>query len=347
MTYSLLAHLYPRIKGSQEDIATLSLGYLLEQSSVLNETFTRLAATELRVSFPELLTYRCQDSDDEYGRPDITGYSDRLELVCEAKFYAGLTENQPISYIRRLEQAQGKGLLFICPHNRVVSLWEKLITCLKDEGLGFEEEGDKCALLGSIRMAIISWSELLTELIRVADEKDPERHGDLCQLQGFCKKMENEAFVPFRPEDFGAQVARDIDRYYQVVDSTYQLLHTHKELNPSAKGLRKSPRWQGYSQYIRLGQFAVSIDYLRKLWKTPTSIETPFWCHFNEVNEKGGWEETDRIKKYMAQIDRRHKEDFNGIFYVALEPKPYLLLEEMAEDFCMQILDMLDKIKQL
>ena len=40
MAYSLLAHLYPRIKGSQEDVATFSLGYILEQSDALNKTFT-------------------------------------------------------------------------------------------------------------------------------------------------------------------------------------------------------------------------------------------------------------------------------------------------------------------
>ena len=42
MGYSLLAHLYPRIKGSQEDVATFSLGYILEQSDALNKAFTKL-----------------------------------------------------------------------------------------------------------------------------------------------------------------------------------------------------------------------------------------------------------------------------------------------------------------
>ena len=38
---ALLAHLYPHIRGSQEDIATLSLHYLLMQSPDLNAAFTR------------------------------------------------------------------------------------------------------------------------------------------------------------------------------------------------------------------------------------------------------------------------------------------------------------------
>lgn len=39
MAYSLLAHLYPHIRGSQEDIATYSLQYLLVQSKELNRAW--------------------------------------------------------------------------------------------------------------------------------------------------------------------------------------------------------------------------------------------------------------------------------------------------------------------
>ena len=41
MNTSLLAHLYPYIKGSQEDVATYSLQYLLSQSDKLNIAFTK------------------------------------------------------------------------------------------------------------------------------------------------------------------------------------------------------------------------------------------------------------------------------------------------------------------
>ena len=63
MAYSLLAHLYPRIKGSQEDVATYSLAYILEQSSLLNEVFTRLIGNKLGIEVNNGLTYRCQDAD--------------------------------------------------------------------------------------------------------------------------------------------------------------------------------------------------------------------------------------------------------------------------------------------
>ena len=125
-------------------------------------------------------------------------------------------------------------------------------------------------------------------------------------------KVESEAFIPFRPEEFSAQTARDMDRYYQVVDQTHRLLCAHKELNPNVKGLRKAPRVQGYSQYVVLDDFGVSIDFLRFPWKAPTSVETPFWCHSNEIAPDKKWIVSERVSSYLSTIDRRKKEEFCG-----------------------------------
>lgn len=344
MSYTLLAHLYPRIKGSQEDIATFSMGYLLEQSSILNEAFTKLIRSKLYIQLPDTLSYHTQDSDQEYGRPDIAGYDrSSLRILCEAKFYAGLTANQPVSYLKRLSGEQ-TGLIFICPKNRIVSLWSKLCDCCEEGGLTGKQIDEHCIEYDLVHMSIISWGEILENLIQVATDRDPGKLGDLEQLRGFCRKVESEAFVPFKPEDFGAQVARDIDRYYQVVDEVYNLLRTHKELSPSSKGLRKSPRWQGYTQYIRLGDIGVSIDYIRTLWKASSSVETPFWCHFKEIGDSGRWKSTERLRVFLSTIDPLYLEDFYGDSYISLFPKPYLSLEETAEDLCSQILSLYQRL---
>ena len=83
MPYSLLAHLFPRIRGSQEDVATYALSYILEQSVILNEVFTKLISKKLHISVGNMLSYHCQDADSEYGRPDIAGYKDgTLSILC-------------------------------------------------------------------------------------------------------------------------------------------------------------------------------------------------------------------------------------------------------------------------
>lgn len=341
MKYSLLAHLFPRIKGSQEDVATYSLSYILEQSIILNEAFTKLISLRLHVPTEKTLSYNCQDADSDFGRPDIAGYeAGTLRILCEAKFYAGLTANQPVSYLRRLQGTENSGVVFICPKDREISLWDKVVSLAEAHEMPGEPIDDFCMDYSGTRMSILSWSEIIAELLRVATERHPEMIGDLRQLEGFCNKVESEAFIPFNDDDFSIQTARNIDRYYLVVDQVSEVLKTHKEFSPTTKGLRHSPRWQGYSTYLYMDGKGVSIDYMRNLWKAPTSISTPFWCHIRDIQE-GHWRLTDRMNRFLSSLDSRKVESFYGDPYMALIPKPYQTLEELAEDLANQILDYL------
>lgn len=125
MAYSLLAHLYPYIKGSQEDIATYSLQYLLSNSETLNCSFTKLIATKMEIELEDMLQYSCQvtGKSEEKERPDMVGVSSYgvESILCEMKFYATLTSNQPGTYLERLRKNNGKGLMFVCPMAR--NLW--------------------------------------------------------------------------------------------------------------------------------------------------------------------------------------------------------------------------------
>ena len=341
MSYSLLAHLFPRIKGSQEDVATYSLAYILGQSGILNEAFTRLISEKLHFPLNKVLSYKCQDADSRYGRPDIAGYdAGTLKILCEAKFYAGLTENQPVSYLRRLMGTDNSGVIFICPKERVVSLWDKVAALAEEAGLAGKVIGEQCMDYSGTRMSILSWSEITSELLRVAMEQHPEMLGDLRQLEGFCNKVESEAFIPFNDDDFSVQAARNIDRYYEAVDQTLAVLKTHKEMNPSTNGLRIAPRWQGYSVYLVLMGKGVSIDFVRMLWKDPTSVSTPFWCSINDIENKK-WTISDKLNRFLATIDSKYVGQFNGGSYLALIPKPYLTLEELSADLADQVLEYL------
>ena len=65
MALSLLAHLYSYIRGSQEDVATLSLQYILKQSPDLNAAFTRLVSKALQAEPGEEIHYVCQRQSRE------------------------------------------------------------------------------------------------------------------------------------------------------------------------------------------------------------------------------------------------------------------------------------------
>ena len=88
MAASLLAHLYSRIKGSQEDVATLSLQYIVSQSAALNHEFTRRLCESLHGIVSTELNYACQSVGTELERPDIAGVDadGNEKILCEAKF---------------------------------------------------------------------------------------------------------------------------------------------------------------------------------------------------------------------------------------------------------------------
>ncbi|MDD6089041.1 MAG: hypothetical protein PUB69_07010 [Desulfovibrionaceae bacterium] len=95
---SLLAHKYARIKGSQEDVATVSLQYLLSSYAELRESFNVLISEkQLDVTISPEVNYLCQVTGKNGERPDIAGFSANREenVLCEVKFFAGLTDNQP------------------------------------------------------------------------------------------------------------------------------------------------------------------------------------------------------------------------------------------------------------
>ena len=47
-------------------------------------------------------------------------------MLIEAKFWAGLTDNQPIAYLERLPSNTPSALLFIAPTARLEILWNEL-----------------------------------------------------------------------------------------------------------------------------------------------------------------------------------------------------------------------------
>ncbi|HEY5556720.1 hypothetical protein [Acetobacterium sp.] len=129
---SLLSHLYSRIKGSPEDVATMSLCYILENSSSASQAFSHYLASVLKIDhFPDLF-FKTQVVGENSERPDLVGADDEFNelLLCEAKFWAGLTQNQPLGYLKRLREnkvAVNKALVFICPNARIISLWGEVL----------------------------------------------------------------------------------------------------------------------------------------------------------------------------------------------------------------------------
>jgi hypothetical protein len=72
---SLLGQFYTRIKGSQEDIASEGLVYILNRSKAARDVIGRIIKSELGLDLPDL-TYVSQNTGIKLERPDVTGCDD-------------------------------------------------------------------------------------------------------------------------------------------------------------------------------------------------------------------------------------------------------------------------------
>ena len=337
MANSLLAHLYSRIRGSQEDVATLALQYLLSQSKLLNMAFTKQIADCFGTELDERLQYTCQSVGENHERPDMAGKNKlgHEVVLCEMKFYAGLTANQPLGYIDRLKAEKGKGLIFICPKARQTVLWSKLCDLCNQRNTEYVKKN--CICVDGVYLSILTWADIIGELERVASSFEREYISDIHQLKGYCAQMDSDAFIPFTAGEITADNAKKIQRYYQVVDQTINLICAD---NISASVVGKASTYFygndqiGYERKILIDNFTISIAYDHALWKSNSSVETPFWVSVSNKERK----QTDFILERLTQIKSEKKDDATwDKCYLALEPLTDATLDEVCEDLKSQI----------
>lgn len=335
MIHSLLAHLYPHIRGSQEDIATYSLQYLLMQSKELNRAFTKRISDVMHIEIEDMLQYVCQSvgNSEEKERPDMAGLDSKGNetVLCEMKFYATLTPNQPNTYIDRLVENTGKGLLFVCPTARKTNLWAKLNELCKNRSLDIVD--DYCVKVDGVSLAIISWHEVIERLKQVASSVANEFLADIAQLEGYCQRIDSEAFIPFKDEDISAEMASKCDRYYQVIDEVAELFCADEKHKTSKKGLKSSAYKKGYAKYLYIDNFAISLNYDRDLWKNSECLETPFWVSVRNED----WSQSDELIGKYGLFKENQKYMSWGYIFLALEPLQNSTFSEVCEDLKKQI----------
>ena len=87
----------------------------------------------------QIAQVRTQDVGKDGARPDLAGVDHDGEdrVLIEAKFWAGLTKNQPDGYLTRLESApQPSVLLFVAPVKRIEVLWGRVVSPSVEVGIG-------------------------------------------------------------------------------------------------------------------------------------------------------------------------------------------------------------------
>lgn len=209
-------------------------------------------------------------------------------LVVEAKFWAGLTDHQPITYLGRLPK-DGGVLLFVAPAARLDLLWGELLRRCEEAGkLGVPNELEahavrRCAMPDGTHLALVSWRALLDYLMgRVEAAGDRNTLGDLEQLQGLCEHMDSTAFLPLTSEEI-----TDTQHYKRVL----QFNDLIDELVPALvnRGVADTTRLTAvskksiYGRYLRFHGYGAYLSCDLQRWTTLAL--TPFWLTFGQSFE--------------------------------------------------------------
>ena len=289
---TLLAKLAPMFGAQTENLAVAALGHILWESQAARRALSGLLAAG-GATVGEIAQVRTQATGKDSERPDLAGFDQdgRERVLIEAKFWAGLTGNQPVAYLARLPTNTPSTLLFIAPAARIETLWNELLRTVAESQLGItlapgsEHEGLRSAAAGGRRYLLLtSWQALLNRMAaQAAAASDSHAEKDIGQLQGLAAQQDDEAFLPLTREEFGPEFPRRILGLRRLVDDATDRAVTAGFA--SVKGLNVTSRPWGYGRYLKLAYttpwFGIDFDDWAR------HKDTPLWLWFSGTDAEG------------------------------------------------------------
>jgi hypothetical protein len=282
---SLLGDLSLRLFPHPENIATEALTFVLKRSRTASLAFRQFIA-RTGVHLPESLSFEAQQMGLDRAIPDLRCVDDnsRTRAVVENKFWAGLTENQPTTYIRELPQSEEAIVLFVVPNARRTTIWTELKTrCVKAgqsvSNISESPEITFAHLNPLHRLAITSWQNLLEVLnSAVASSGDMVTSNDIAQLRGLCNAIDSEAFLPLRPDELSnVELPR---RMINLADLAFEIVQNCEARGYcDRKGLKETPGRYRSGTYLNLGPCGAWFGLHMQLWR---EFEvSPLWFEFS------------------------------------------------------------------
>jgi hypothetical protein len=262
-----------RFSQVNEDVATDALAFILHSSESARTGMMKLLRG-IVTDIPDL-HFRTQQTEGSI-RPDMWGIGEtEPHVFVENKFWAGLTENQPISYLKQLaEYTQPTILLVVVPEAREQTVWREHIRRLEGVGISATGRDTSAGIVHSVKteigpiLALTSWTKLLSALeLEIADDHGAK--SDLLQLRALCEAADSEAFIPISSTEVTDQrTPAFILQMSSIVQASVGLAVTEGVLN--IKKLMPQISWERIGQYARLsGEQSVGmwLGIHFRLWK--------------------------------------------------------------------------------
>ena len=301
---TLLAHIVPRY-GQTEVIATEALRYILQQSEPARNALENMVRTA-GAKIGALRRFETEVSGEEGERVDLvcSDGNGTERVLLEAKFWAGLTDNQPNTYIERLPEHGHSALLFVAPAQRMETLWPEL--CHRAEAnytlSALSESGDlRCLAIDDSdrKMMLTSWRSVLMQMesqASIAGDRAAVR--DIEQLLGLTERMDTDAFLPIHSDELGLEFPRRMVGLVRLIDDATQRATAKGWADTT--GLRITPQWYGYGRYLRLRGIEAWFGINFQLWASNGS--SPLWIR-NYSDGLWYWVHLPTGMEYHAVLD--------------------------------------------
>ena len=202
---SLFAQILPMFTDQIERAATEALRHILEQSESARGALEHMLLTA-GAEVGSLSRFRTEVTGEEGERVDLVCYDIKgvERVIIEAKFGAGLTDNQPNTYIERLPEKGHSVLLLIAPAQYTETLWPELwrraatdytLTLISESGdlRSAVIDGSECKMMATNWRAVLERMESraskagelatvcdIRQLIGLTERKSSERGLCLC-----------------------------------------------------------------------------------------------------------------------------------------------------------------------
>lgn len=277
-----------RFSQVNEDVATDALAFILHFSESARTGMLKLLRG-IASDIP-ILRFHTQQTEGSI-RPDMWGVDETGPRVfVENKFWAGLTENQPISYLKQLaEYSQPTILLAVVPEARQDTVWHEFIRRLDSAGISKTDRDLPAGIKYSITtgagpiLALTSWGKLLSAMeLEVADDQSAK--SDLLQLRALCEAADSDAFVPISPEETTDQrTPAFVLQLASIVQASVNLAVAEGILNTNKLLPRAS--WERIGRYARLSSergAGIWLGIHFGLWTKHG--RTPLWLVFSSTD---------------------------------------------------------------
>ena len=301
---NILAHLVNQFARSPEDVATEGLVKILRESALAGAAINGLL--EAWGGTLKAQDWKSQVAANDGARTDVEGYANgQLVVILENKFWAGLTDNQPKTYLERLPE--GGILIFVAPERRRESLKYELTERSKEESVSFEN--DRAMLKAGKLLIVTSWEVIINAIERKLGTVASEESllSDCQQLKGMAEYFGKEGFLTFTTGELTGNTSRVVLQLIDVIDGAVNTLISR---GASIKGYKTTATANGYTRYFDMSGLGCQLDLNFGLWKEYG--RSPVWFRVAKISPTG-WIWDASLRAFMDNSARFAIENPKGM----------------------------------